>query len=335
MPKRPTYKELEERIKELEKALDRKQRPEKKMPDKEAQWRSLVENAPDIITTVDLNGKILFINRNPGDYAGETIVGKSIYDYVPDEHYEMVRIGIEKVFESGLRSRYEIMGPDTKKPTWFISRFGGVKDGCRIVAASIISTNTTKLKKAENALRRAHQELEERVKQRTAELFEANKLLQQEIQERKNAEEELKIKTHNLEEVNIALGVLLKRREEEKTELEEKVLSNVRKLIEPYIDKLRNAGLKENQMTLVDILESNLKSIVSPFSQKLSSVYFGLTPAEIQVADLVKKGKTTKEIAQFLHLGPGTIEFHRQNIRKKIGIRNQKANLRSRLLTLQ
>lgn len=161
------------------------------------------------------------------------------------------------------------------------------------------------------------------------------------ITERKQAEQalrekeaELVLKTNNLEEVNTALRVLLKRREEDKGELEEKVLSNVKQLVVPYIERLKKTTLDTNQMSCVDILESNLKEIVSPFSCKLSSKYLGLTPTEIRVANLVKEGKTTKEIAEFMHLSGKTIECHRDNIRKKLGLKNRKMNLRTYLLSM-
>jgi DNA-binding CsgD family transcriptional regulator len=82
------------------------------------------------------------------------------------------------------------------------------------------------------------------------------------------------------------------------------------------------------------MLESNLNDVVSPFIHKLSSKYVGLTPTEIQIANLVKEGKTTKEIAEILHSSDRTVEFHRKNIRKKIGLVNRKVNLRSHLLTM-
>jgi DNA-binding CsgD family transcriptional regulator len=148
-------------------------------------------------------------------------------------------------------------------------------------------------------------------------------------------EKELEIKTRNLEEMNSALKVLLQKREEDRKELEEKVLFNVKELVIHYIEKLRNTGLDKNQAGYVDILESNLQSIVSPFSRTLSHAYLNLTPAEIEIADLVRQGKSTKEMADLLNVSTRTIEFHRKNIRKKLGIDLKKANLRTRLLSLQ
>ena len=82
------------------------------------------------------------------------------------------------------------------------------------------------------------------------------------------------------------------------------------------------------------IVESSLNEIVSPFLHKLSSKYLGLTPREIQVAGLVKEGKTTKEIAEFLNISTNAVDFHRKRVRDKLGLRNRKANLRTHLLSL-
>ena len=144
----------------------------------------------------------------------------------------------------------------------------------------------------------------------------------------------LETKTRDLEEVNAALRVLLKKREEDKTELEEKVLSNVTQVIEPYVEKLKKTQLDERQKDYLSVLESNLGDIISPFSRAVSARYLNLTPAELQVANLVKQGKTTKEIAGLLNLSRETIGFHRRNIREKIGIKSKKANLRTQLLSI-
>jgi len=150
----------------------------------------------------------------------------------------------------------------------------------------------------------------------------------------KESERELKIKTKDLEELNAALKVLLNKRQEDKEELEEGILSNVRTLIEPYIVKLKRSKLPQSQKILLNILESNLNEIVSPFTRKLSSKYLNLTPTQIQVANLVKHGKTNKEISEILHVAGRTIAFHRENIRKKLDLTNKKINLKTYLMSI-
>ena len=150
----------------------------------------------------------------------------------------------------------------------------------------------------------------------------------------KNREAELAIKSTNLEEVNTALKVLLKERENDKDDLEEKILSNVNKLVFPYIEKLKKCRLDSNHMTYVDIIETNLNDIVSPFLQKLPLKIAHLTPKEMQIADLIRNGKTTKEISMLLNASSWAINFHRNNIRKKLGLNKEKSNLRSYLLSL-
>jgi len=81
-------------------------------------------------------------------------------------------------------------------------------------------------------------------------------------------------------------------------------------------------------------IETHLNDIISPFLRNLTSGYLHLTPREIQIANLIREGKTSKEIAQLLHLSQGAIDFHRNNIRNKLGLKKKKANLRSYLLTL-
>jgi len=163
-------------------------------------------------------------------------------------------------------------------------------------------------------------------------LQEAHDLLEQRVEERTR---ELRLKTENLEEMNTALKVLLKKREEDKNELEEKVIYNIKEMVMPFLEKLEKTRLDTRQRTYLEILDSNLEDIVSPFAKTLSTRYLNLTPSEIQIANLVKHGKTTKEIAELLSLSTRTIESHRDSIRKKLGIKNQKANLRTHLMSYE
>lgn len=172
------------------------------------------------------------------------------------------------------------------------------------------------------------------VKVRTADLEKANRKLHGEIKERRLAENELREKTRHLQEVNTALNVLLDRREKDKDHLSESVLSNVKELVLPYLEKLKRSSLSTTQRTYLEIIEKNLQQVISPFIGKYSFQFYSLTPMEIQVADLVKIGKSNKEMAEILNLSLSTILTHRHHIRVKLGLKGQKINLRTYLNSL-
>lgn len=158
------------------------------------------------------------------------------------------------------------------------------------------------------------------------------------ITARKNAEKILQEKdtklerqAKNLEEVNMALKVLLEQRDKEKADFKENLLVNLNKLIFPYIEKLENRKLGEESQTYLNIIKSNLRNLIAPIANTLSSKYLGLTPSEIQVANLISQDKTSKEIALMLNVSPKAVSFHRGNIRKKLGLSNKKLNLRTYL----
>jgi len=155
------------------------------------------------------------------------------------------------------------------------------------------------------------------------------------ITEQKRAALNLAMQTRNLEEANIALKVLLKHREEDRKTIEETILANVKELILPYIYKLKQMKLSEEKMVYVEIIKERLESIISPFSRNLNSSYMGLTPREIEIANLVKEGKSTKEIMEILNISINAVDFHRKNLRDKLGLKNQKTNLRSYLSSIK
>ena len=162
------------------------------------------------------------------------------------------------------------------------------------------------------------------------------------ITDRKRAEEallasteELKTKTRALEEMNAALRVLLKQREEDKNDLEERILASVKELVIPHLGELKKCLSGQTELTHVHILESNLQGIISPFAQKLSTQFLHLTQKEIQIANLIKEGKTTKEIARFMNLSKFAIDTHRAHLRSKLGLTNKKANLRTYLSSIK
>lgn len=157
---------------------------------------------------------------------------------------------------------------------------------------------------------------------------------QAERNERKKAQNELLEKSKSLEEANIALKVLLQHREEDRKAMEDNIITNVKQLVVPYIDKLKMLKLNKNQLAYVKMIEDNLQDIISPFLRSLTIEHANFTPREIQITSLVKEGKTTKEITEILNISATAVDFHRKNIRVKLGIKNKKTNLHSYLLSM-
>lgn len=150
----------------------------------------------------------------------------------------------------------------------------------------------------------------------------------------KSRKMELVIKSVNLEEINSALKILLSQLKQERLDSEAKVVSNVQELVLPYIEKLRGSRLDAQQKECLSVLEANLNNIIAPFMQNLSIASSNLTHTEMKVANLIKDGKTTKEIADLLNLSPSTVDFHRNNIRSKLGLKNKSESLKTYLLNL-
>jgi PAS domain S-box-containing protein len=307
-------------------------------------YRTFLESSPDPIIVYDIQGNALYANpafEQTFGLSREELLGKQV-DFVPEESRAETRAAIEnmlkgekiQLFETKRMTRNGEILDVQLSSTLYLDRNG--KPAGNIVTLRDISA----LKRAEEELKKYRDQLEELVAERTEELAEINLQLEQEIEDRKRAEEELRKseqdlrdQSQHLEEVNTALRVLLKQRERDRKELGDNVLTNVKELVEPYLDKLKKSHMDRRQKTLIRTLESNLSNIISPFISNLSSKFVRFTPMEIRVASLVKEGKTNKEIAELLLLSKNTILFHRHNIRTKLGLKNKKVNLRSYLLS--
>ncbi|MGB9499308.1 MAG: PAS domain S-box protein [Dissulfuribacterales bacterium] len=292
----------------------------------------------------DLMGNITYINQAFlemwGDDNTSEIIGKSFISFTRDQ--KQAERAVEAVLDKGYWSNEIDMIIKNGSIITVLISANLVTDADNnpiCMMASFVDITDRKI--AEAKLEAANDELKARVTERTSELVRANERLLAEIEERKLAatslrekEEELRLQTINLQEINTALKILLKQREQDKEDLEDKVLSNTKKLILPYIEKLKNTRLNSMQRTFLEILESNIHEIVSPYLKKLSTQFQHLTPMQIQVAEFVKSGKTTKEISELLNLSDRAIEFHRNNLRNKLGLKNKKINLRTYLQSL-
>lgn len=143
----------------------------------------------------------------------------------------------------------------------------------------------------------------------------------------KQKDTQLAAQTQKLQKLNDALSVLLEHREKKLETLRLNMWETLEKLVFPYLQDLAMSHLQEDQKTLLEIIHNHLADISSSFTRTLSTWKEKLSPTEIRVADLVKNGKTTKEISALLKVSPAAISFHRANIRNKLGIANRKVNL--------
>ena len=273
----------------------------------EKRYKELADSLPAAVFETDKSGNFLFINRyglNLANYNPQDIDNglNALQLFIPEDR-DKVNQDMRRVLKGERLDGREYTGLRKDGGTYSVIIYSSpiIVDN-RTEGLRGIVVDITERKQAERAL--------------------------------KASEAELKIKTKSLKEVNTALKVLLQRREEDKSELNEKVLFNVKELIIPYLEKLRKRPLDSKQVAYLNVLESNLNEIISPFSRTLSAQYLGFTHTEILIANLIKEGKTSKEIAEMMHLSTRTIEFHRDNIRKKLGIKNKKINLWSHLSTI-
>jgi PAS domain S-box-containing protein len=315
MAKKPTYEELEQKIRVLKKEASERKKADKALKENEERFRSTFEQAAIGIAHVSPEGRFLRINQRFCEIVGYEREEMLEHSFQEITHQDDLDLDMEYVRQllSGeiqtysLEKRYfkkngsrvwvnltvSLVRKPSGEPKYFIS---AVKD-------------ITKQKDAEKALRKANDELKKKAL-------------------------ELEMKTESLQELNTAMEVLLKKREADKIEIEDSVLTNVKELIEPYFSKIRKTNLDDRQNAFLDIMESNLKEIASPFTRRMSMKHLNLTPTETQIANMITHGNTTKKIAGILNISPRTVDTHRKNIRKKIGLYQKRANLRSYLLSL-
>ena len=279
---------------------------------------AMLASIGDHMSMMDKDLNILWTNEIAKKIFGNDIKGKKCYEVYhkrtePCEPYPCIAL---RAFQDGKIHKHDTKVIDKDgKPVFFHCTANVAlrdKEG-KPTAVLEISRDITEKIRADNALQKAQDELEHRVKERTR---------------------ELEIKTNSLEEINIAMKVLLKKREEDKTELENNVLTNVKELIVPYFEKIKKTKLDDQQESFLSIIESYLNEIISPFTRKMSLKYLNLTPTEIEIANLIRHGSATKKIAELMHISPRTVETHRKNIRRKVGLKAKKKNLRSHLLSL-
>ena len=261
--------------------------------------RKIIDAAPSIICSIAQNGSIRFINpageRLTG-YSTKELLNKNWQDYFHADNKTASNRDLLRQFQEN-----DVRGMEVELKT---------KDGSlRNISWSSVTRFEDKGSARETLI------------------------LGNDITRLKKAFQEIEKKKQEIEEANIALRVMLDQHTKTKETIEEQISVRLKTLVTPYLDLLRQSATSEQQAETINIITAHIDSIAGSFSPKSKEILLGLSPRESLIADLVRQGKTSKDISEIIGVSVRTVETYRNNLRKKLGINNRKISLRTYLAT--
>jgi PAS domain S-box-containing protein len=290
-------------------------------------YREMIEglvkmcNDTEIIICLDSNGVILNsseLTARRFNKSMKEFIGTSIWEVLPPE----VAAIRKQIFDRVVETRHAIRFEDERVGLWLDSMVYPLYDESgNFTMAIVIGRDISAQKNTEIHIKKENLNLEQMVTERTA-------ILEKFIAE-------LKAKTKKLRDMNATLRVLMDQRDQDRAEFEQNVLNNVENMAQPCLERLMNCKLDSRQQEYVLEVVSNLKNITSPFLHRLSSSMLRLTPHELQVANLIRDGKASKDIAKVLNISLKTVEVYRRQLRNKLDLTDKKTNLRTYLLSFR
>lgn len=301
-----------QRIVHVDRDITERKKMAETLKKSEGRLRLIYEKSPIALGFIDQDGILVDCNDALSAIIGspkEKLIGCNMKEDIRDQP---LRAAITHAFSGSMgtfEGKYKTVpiGNTLYLKAFFVPVFdeNGVLQGVQYLAEDI-----TERKQYEEELLKYSKTLKKLVRERTAELA---------------------MRNENLQEMNTALHVLLQKREEDKRKVEELIVSNIKSLVYPYLEKMQNHSPNAKQHLLISIIETHLNELLSPLLKNIQQ--FNLTPKEIQVAAMVKDGKITKEIAEVLGVETSSIDAHRNSIRKKLGL-SRNVNLQSKLQSL-
>jgi PAS domain S-box-containing protein len=292
---------------EVVKDISKRRRAEEALTASEERYRWLVSSLQEGIWALDKEENTSFVNNRMAEMLGYTVeemLGKKVFDFMDERGVELCKKKIEER-KAGVKEEHDFELIKKDGSTIYVTMEASPiqDDNGNYVGGVAGVIDISERVKAEEELKKYREYLEQLVKERTGEL-----------EKQKSA----------LEDKNIALREVIGQIELEKNKIRENIISNIEELVIPILKKTRAKGIGEKQ---IDLIEQNLKKVTSSFGVTLSSKKLRLTPREIDVCNLVEKGLSNKEMANFLNISTQSIEGYRKNIRKKLGLASKKINL--------
>ena len=256
----------------------------------------------------------------------EDLIGKNLLEVVPN----LKETGRFKDFIEVMETGSPFYAKDIIPHKKFGNRHLSVKAFKIADGLGTIIMDITERKLAEEALRKAHEELEHKVKERTLKLHNALKAIQEnkkKLTERKFALEKL---NSELLETNKALGILARNIDRDKDLLKKNIYEIISTNIMPIIKELQNDKRCLKRLPDFELLKTYLNDLVPDLTDTHEIVVI-LSSSEMRVAAMIKSGMTSPKIAEMLNISLHTVKSHRKNIRKKLKLQNSNINLTSYL----
>jgi PAS domain S-box-containing protein len=271
----------------------------------ERRFSLFMDNLPGLAFMKDQSGRYVYVNAFFNDFFDvrdhRDVLGTRDEDWFPPEYVGQYRGNDKAVMSKGQAMDFTETGTSPAGPRYWLSCKFPIFEEDNPPLLGAVSIDITDRVEAEKALEASRQEL--------------------------------KIHAENLRDLNTALKVLLDERDKEKKKQVADIFATMEKLVFPYLERLKGTRLTNEQLVFLDVVESNIRDIASPFASHLTSLETRLTPSELEVAQLLRDGKTSEEIAELLHVSVPTVSSHRGSIRRKLGLVNKSVNLKSYLRT--
>jgi len=298
----------------------------KEVPSDEKTYRTLFDNGAVGVAIFDLKGAHLQTNQILEKMLGlsgdELTPSPDWTNFIPLKWRDRDVAAWKKIQNKAAFRDHEVdvEHKSGKILSWTVN--GGVlekrPDGNHLLF--IFAKDVGALRKKERELDQANRQLKSRVQSLARQV-------KTQAAELEKARREIRTQRKNLKRVNDAMQILIVDFQEQKRDLEHRVVSNFQLTVEPLMEQLRDLNPPPSQQHLLDTLDFSIKHITSYFGINVASKGGRLTPREIEISQLIGQGQNSRQIAQSLGLSPQTVIVHRKNIRKKLGIKKTQQNL--------
>lgn len=286
--------------------VSRHREAEKDLWETKKRYEAVVEDQAELVCRYLPDGTLLFANQAYCRYHGKNkseLLGRSIFPDIRQDHQEQLRAFIRTTNpDQPSSTEVQCITRNDGEDRWVEwHRRAFFDDSGKLREIQSVGRDITELKIAEDAL--------------------------------KYSEKTLREKNIELERKNVALTEVLDQIEQQKQQIKDDVITNVDDLLIPILDQLASKGSKLD-MQYLTLIKRSLKDLTASFGRKITEKSLKLTPKEILICNMIRRGLTSKEIANLLNISFNTVGRHRHSIRKKAEIIEKNENLHSFLQSM-